>query len=234
MSVYVLRSGNFKKYLAKFNFLHVSRLRCRQILNIGLPVAMQYVFEIGAFSSAAIIIGTISYYGLAAHQIAINLASLTYMMASGLSAAAAIKSGNFFGNNDYLNLKRSAIANYHIVIVFMSVTAILFFIGHRFLPAIYTPDSHVITIASQLLVIAAFFQLFDGTQVIGLGILRGMGDVKLPAQITFVAYWIVALPMAYLLGIILHLGVTGVWYGLVLGLITSAILLYFRFRFLTR
>ena len=234
MMAYVLRSVHFKKYLLKFSFINVSLARCQQILHIGLPVAMQYVFEIGAFSSAAVIIGTISYYGLAAHQIAINLASLTYMMASGLSAAAAIKTGNYFGGNDHLKLQQSAIANYHIVIVFMSVTAVFFFIGHGFLPAIYTPDSHVITIASQLLLIAAFFQLFDGTQVVGLGILRGMGDVKIPTQITFIAYWIVALPIAYLLGIVLNFGVTGVWCGLVLGLMTSAILVYLRFRYLTR
>ncbi|HKB42907.1 MAG TPA: MATE family efflux transporter, partial [Chitinophagaceae bacterium] len=102
------------------------------------------------------------------------------------------------------------------------------------LPWIYTSDKNVIIIASQLLIIAAFFQLFDGTQVVGLGILRGIGDVNIPTMITFIAYWVIGLPAGYILGIHYHLGVTGVWYGLVVGLMSSSILLFIRFQLISK
>jgi len=234
MGVYVFRSELFKKYLKSFVLTRISRSRSLQILKIGAPVALQYTFEISAFSGAAILIGTIGYHEQAAHQVAINLASITYMMSSGLSAAAAIKSGNYFGAKDHHNLRHSAISSYHIVLIFMFVTACIFTLGNNLLPWMYTSDEVVIGIAAQLLIIAALFQLFDGTQVAGLGILRGMGDVNIPTIITFLAYWVVGLPLGYLLGIPLHLGVKGIWYGLTLGLMTSAILLFFRFQFISK
>ncbi|MDB4923733.1 MATE family efflux transporter [Mucilaginibacter sp.] len=234
MGVYVFRSERFKKYLKSFILTRINWSRSLQILKIGAPVALQYTFEISAFSGAAILIGTIGYHEQAAHQVAINLASITYMMSSGLSAAAAIKSGNYFGAKDHHNLRQSAISSYHIVLIFMFVTACLFTIGNNLLPWMYTSDGIVIGIAAQLLIIAALFQLFDGTQVVGLGILRGMGDVNIPTIITFLAYWVVGLPLGYLLGIPLHLGVKGIWYGLTLGLMTSAILLFFRFQFISK
>ncbi|MCO5947540.1 MATE family efflux transporter [Mucilaginibacter flavidus] len=234
MGFYVFNSSRFKKYLESFVFTRVSWERCLQILRIGAPVALQYAFEISAFSGAAILIGTIGYHEQAAHQVAINLASMTYMMASGLSAAAAIKAGNHFGANDHQNLRHSAISSYHIVLMFMLVTACIFTLGNQLLPWMYTTDKVVISIASQLLIIAAVFQLFDGTQVVGLGILRGMGDVNLPTFITFLAYWVFGLPVGYLLGIIFNLGVKGIWYGLTLGLMVSAILLFLRFQFISK
>ena len=234
MGLYIFKSSNFKKYLRTFILTNIDRLRSLQILKIGAPVALQYTFEISAFSGAAIIIGTIGYYQQAAHQVAINLAAITYMMASGLSAAAAIKSGNYFGSKDHINLRRSAISSYHIVLVFMCVTACVFAFGNHLLPWMYTSDRKVIDIAAQLLIIAAFFQLFDGTQVVGLGVLRGMGDVNIPTIITFLAYWGIGLPVGYVLGLQFHLGVKGVWYGLVLGLMVSAILLFFRFQFISK
>lgn len=230
MCWYVFKSPGFKKYLTSFVLTNTDKVRCMQILRIGAPVAMQYTFEISSFSGAAIIIGTIGYYQQAAHQVAINLAAITYMMASGVSAAAAIKSGNYFGNSDHFELKKSAVSNYHIILVFMSVTAIVFLACNQLLPWAYTSDKQVIAIASQLLIIVAFFQLFDGAQVVGLGILRGMGDVNIPTLITFVAYWVIGIPLGYFLGLKLDWGVQGVWFGLVLGLMSAAILLFIRFR----
>ncbi|MDB5153235.1 MAG: family efflux transporter [Mucilaginibacter sp.] len=234
MGIYIFRSKHFRKYLQNFAIRNIDKLRSIKILKIGAPVALQYTFEISAFSGAAVLIGTISPIAQAAHQVAISLASLTYMAASGVSAAAAIKSGNFFGAKRHQELRLSAISNYHIVIVFMSLTAILFTFGNNLLPWIYTSDNHVIIIAAQLLIIAAFFQLFDGTQVVGLGVLRGMGDVNIPTFITFIAYWIIGLPVGYLLGIKFNMGVSGVWYGLVLGLLTASILLFIRFQLISR
>ncbi|MGF7080763.1 MATE family efflux transporter [Mucilaginibacter sp. UYCu711] len=234
MGFYVFRSKHFKEYLKGFALKNIDRIRSLSILKIGAPVALQYTFEISAFSAAAIIIGTMGALQLAGHQIALSMASMTYMMASGLSAAAAIKSGNYFGAKDHGTLRLSANASYHIVLVFMTLTALIFTFGNHLLPWIYTSDKMVIPIAAQLLILAAVFQLFDGAQVVGLGILRGMGDVNIPTVITFLAYWVVGLPVGYVLGITLNLGINGVWYGLVLGLAVSAILLYFRFKIISK
>ncbi len=234
MGVFVLRSHHFKKYLGQFTLKAVEWVKCRSILKIGMPVAMQYTFEISAFSGAAILMGTIGPVEQAAHQVAINMAAITYMMASGISAAATIKTGNNLGKNDFSLLRLSAISSYHIVLVFMGITALVFVLANRFLPQLYTADTQVIAIAAQLLIIAGFFQLFDGTQVVGLGILRGMGDVNIPTLITFIAYWLVGLPVAYILGIKMGLGANGIWYGLTLGLLISAGLLFARFNRISR
>lgn len=234
MAVYVMRSKHFKAYLKSFSISSIDRIRSLSILKIGAPVAMQYTFEVSAFSAAAIFIGTIGAVEQAAHQVAINMVSMTYMMASGISAAATIKTGNNFGMKDFLNLRLSAISSYHIVLVFMSFTAILFAGFNQYLPWIYTSDQAVINIAAHLLIIGGIFQLFDGTQLVGLGILRGIGDVNIPTLITFVAYWIIGLPVGYYLGISLGMGANGVWYGLTLGLLVSAGLLFIRFNFFSK
>ncbi|MGB4400219.1 MAG: MATE family efflux transporter [Daejeonella sp.] len=234
MAIYVMRSKHFKHYLKSYTFRAVDKVRSLNILKIGAPVAMQYTFEVSAFSAAAIFIGTIGAVEQAAHQVAINLASMTYMMAGGISSAATIKTGNNFGKEDFLNLRLSAISSYHIVLGFMALTAILFIGLNQYLPWIYTSDQSVIAIAAQLLIIAGFFQLFDGTQVVGLGVLRGIGDVNVPTIITFVAYWIIGLPIGYYLGISMGLGANGVWYGLTAGLLVSSCLLFMRFQFFSK
>ncbi|TWR31276.1 MATE family efflux transporter [Mucilaginibacter pallidiroseus] len=234
MGFYVFRSPLFKNYLKEFALRNIEWDRIRQILKIGVPVAMQATFEVSAFGGASIIIGTIGPVQQAAHQIALSLASMTYMMASGISSAAAIRSGNYFGSGDHIKLRLSAISNYHIVIGFMCVTAVIFTICNQWLPWLYTTDSVVTAIASQLLIVAAFFQLFDGTQVVGLGVLRGIGDVKVPTIITFISYWIIGLPIGYLLGIVYNFGVMGVWFGLVSGLMAASVMLFVRFQIISK
>jgi multidrug resistance protein, MATE family len=234
MGFYVFRSKHFKVYLKTFALRRISKIKSLRILKIGAPVALQYTFEVSAFSGAAILIGTIGAVEQAAHQVAIAMASMTYMMASGISAAATIKTGNNFGRKNFKELRLSAISNYHIVLAFMTLTAILFIVLSPYLPWIYTTDRAVISIAAQLLIIAGFFQLFDGTQVVGLGVLRGIGDVNIPTIITFIAYWVVGLPVGYFLGIVLGLGANGIWYGLTLGLLISAGLLFIRFHIITK
>lgn len=230
MCYYVLNSKNFKKYLQKFRWSFIDKVRSKQIIKIGAPVSMQYVFEISAFSGAAILIGTFGAAPQAAHQIAINLAAFTYMIASGTASAATIKTGNYLGKKDLFNLRASAIASYHVVLAFMGCTALLFVLASSVLPYIYTNDIAVVEIAAQLLIIAGFFQLFDGTQVVGLGVLRGIGDVNIPTFITFLSYWVIGIPVGYFLGMHLGLGVKGIWYGLTFGLLTASILLFFRFQ----
>jgi len=234
MAIYVLRSKHFKKYLIGFKATFIDKVYATKIIKIGAPVAMQYSFEISAFSGAAILIGTIGAVEQAAHQISISLASMTYMIASGIASAATIKTGNNFGKKSFDDLRKSAIASYHVILLFMSCTAIIFIVAHTIMPFIYTDDANVVAIAGQLLIIAGFFQLFDGTQVVGLGVLRGIGDVNMPTFITFLAYWVVGIPVGYLLGFTFGLGVYGIWYGLTFGLLTASILLFLRFQNKTR
>lgn len=230
MGIYVFKGKVFSVYIQYFQLFKVEWDKCVRILKIGAPVAMQYVFEIGAFAGAALIAGTIGATEQASHQVGIQLASLTYMMASGIATAATIKTGNSFGNGNFVRLQRYAISSYHLVILFMCCTATLFAVFNQYLPYIFTQDIAVVTIAAQLLIIAGLFQLFDGVQVVGLGVLRGIGDVNVPTFITFFAYWIVGMPAAYVMGIVFKWGVIGIWYGLSLGLLTSSVLLYWRYR----
>src|SRR5690606_15925754 len=234
MAYYVLKSPNFKPYITHFAIRFIDKTRLKHILKIGLPVAMQYVFEIGAFAGAALIAGKIGAIEQAAHQTAITLAAMTYMMASGIASAATIKTGNSYGNLNFYRLRKFATVSYHLVIAFMVVCALVFAIFNQYLPLIITQDSQVIALASQLLIIAGLFQLFDGTQVVGLGTLRGIGDVNIPTFITFFAYWIIGLPVAYILGTTPAIGVKGIWYGLTIGLLTSSILLYWRYKRVTK
>ncbi|RZK91103.1 MAG: MATE family efflux transporter [Pedobacter sp.] len=230
MGAYVFNSKNFNTYLADFRVFSFDSSRIKKIAKLGAPVAMQYSFEISAFSGAGILIGTIGKVEQAAHFTALSLAAFTYMLATGIANAATIKTGNNFGSKNFGGLRLSAIASYHIVIVFMSITAILFMLANNVLPYIYTSDATVIGIAAQLLIIAGFFQLFDGTQVVGLGVLRGLGDVNMPTFITFLSYWVIGIPVGYLLGFQFEMGVKGIWYGLTFGLLTASILLFIRFQ----
>lgn len=234
MFVYVLRSKHFKIYLQNFKITFIDKVRSIQIVKIGAPVALQYAFEISAFSGAAVLAGTIGTAQQAAHQIAINLASTTYMLGSGIASAATIKTGNNLGKSNFIDLRRSAIASYHVILAFMSITALIFILLNSILPFIYTEDQVVIQIAAQLLIIAGFFQLFDGTQVVGLGVLRGIGDVNVPTIITFLSYWIIGIPLGYLFGFYFNLGVNGIWYGLTIGLLSASILLFIRFQSRTK
>jgi len=234
MWAYIYFSTKFEKFKAAFNLVNYSKSLIKNMLKIGIPAGLQFIFEVGAFGFAAIMVGWFGAKALAAHQIAINLASISYMMASGLSAAATIRVGNQLGKKDIPTLRRAGFTIFTMVIVFMSTTAAIFIIGKFFLPTLYINDREVIQLASTLLVIAGFFQISDGIQVVGLGSLRGMADVKIPTLITFLAYWILGLPIGYFLGFNLEMGVKGIWYGLLIGLSVAAILLFVRFNSISK
>jgi len=230
MGVYIFKSKDFRPYIKFFALKQIDRVRSIKILKIGSPVAMQYVFEMGAFAAASILAGRLGAVEQASHQVAINLAAITYMMATGIASAATIQVGTSFGKNNMTRLFNFSVSSYHIVLVFMVFSAILFATLNQILPLIYTTDTAVIYLASQLLIIAGLFQLFDGTQVVGLGILRGMSDVNTPTFIVFIAYWIIGLPLGYFLGFEMGYGLKGIWYGLTVGLFTSTLLLFLRYR----
>ena len=233
IAVFVLKMKHMKRYNLSFVIKRLDREITLKILKIGFGSGFQYLFEVGCFTYALVMIGWLGAIPMAAHQIAINLASISYMIAIGLSAAVAILVGRSYGEKKWQKLK--LIGNTAVVLggSNMALFSIVFVLGKDYLPALYTPDTAVISLAAQLLIIAAFFQVFDGVQAVGIGVLRGMADVKIPTIITFIAYWIIALPAAYLIGISGGYGTVGIWIGLSLGLGFAAVLLFYRFRYLT-
>ena len=228
--LYFLLSSRFKIYREQVKKSVIERIRIKRILKIGFPAALQYIIEVGAFGSAVIMMGWISTQMIAAHQIAINIAAITYMMASGLAAAATIRAGNQLGKKDIPNLKRAVNSLLIMVVIFMSVNAILFVLFRNFLPTLYVDEVEVIQQASILLILAAFFQLSDGVQVVIIGALRGLEDTLIPTVYIFVAYGFVGLPLGYILGFIFDLGGIGIWIGLSAGLTTVAFTLLYRFH----
>jgi multidrug resistance protein, MATE family len=234
MFLYVYYNKHFKVYWLGFSFKNYSSDLIKKILAIGIPSGLQWFFEVGAFAFAVIMIGWISPKAQAAHQIALSIAATTYMMASGLSAAASVRVGNQLGLKNREGVRTAGFSAFIMVLLFMSIAAICFILFRNFLPTLFSQENEVIGISASLLVIAAFFQLSDGVQVVGLGALRGIKDVKIPTIITLIAYWVIGLPMSYVFGFKLHLGEQGVWYGLSLGLTIAAILLFLRFNYVSK
>ncbi len=217
-----------RKHLTGFKF-EFEWAQAKRMIKIGFPSGLQYVFEVGAFATAAIMAGWISAEAIAAHQIAINLAAISFMCATGLAAASTVRIGNQMGLKDLPNLKLAGYTSFITVAIFMSFAALTFILLREPLAALYVKDTGVQTVAAGLLVIAAAFQISDGLQAVGLGVLRGLTDVKVPTLITFVAYWLLAIPGGYVLGFVFDLGVDGIWYGLSGGLTVAAILHMYRF-----
>jgi MATE family, multidrug efflux pump len=229
MAIYVLSHKAYKPYLVSLGINNLDINLIKDLLKIGIPAGLQFVFEVGAFSTAAIMMGWIGAPTQAAHQIAINMASISYMTVSGLGAAAAIRVGNQLGKQQYKTMKNAALTLVAMGTALMVVFAGVFILGKDALPLLYNDEPEVVSIAAGLLIIAALFQLSDGVQVISLGALRGMKDVKVPTLITFLAYWVIALPLGYILAFNYGYGANGIWFGLFLGLTIAGIWVFFRF-----
>jgi MATE family multidrug resistance protein len=234
IACYGYYSPRFRNYNTLHWFKGLDTAVIKRILKIGIPSGFQYFFEIGAFTGSVILIGWLGYHQLAAHQIAINMAAITFMFAFGISSAAAIRVGNAAGRKDKSATKRAGIAAILLSGSLMAFFGMIFMLFRQYLPAFYIDNARVISIASSLLIIAAFFQVSDGIQAVGIGILRGMADVKIPTVITFIAYWLIGLPGGYVLGFIFNLGVQGIWWGFVLALTASAAMLTTRFMMINR
>ncbi len=234
LGLFVLFDRRFSKFWKVFTVGNFSFPLIRENLRLGIPMAFQLIFEVSTFSIAAIMIGWIGATPLAAHQIALNLASISYMVALGIASASTIRVGNQLGKKDYHTLRNAAMTSLAMATMFMATTAILFFAGRYWLPELYIGDADVQSMAATLLVVAALFQLSDGIQVVMLGSLRGMADVRIPTIITLLAYWGIGLPLGYVLAFILDMGAVGVWIGLWAGLSLAAAMLFIRFDRLTK
>jgi MATE family multidrug resistance protein len=241
---YLLKSkSKFHDYVTGFNFRLIEKKVMRKIIDLGFPSALQMFFEVGIFTSAVWLSGVLGKNHQAANQIALNLSSMTFMVGMGMGVAAMIRVGNQKGLLNFKELRRIAYSIFFLTFLLEIIFATLFFAFNNWLPTIYldvndaanqADNAEVIFIAAQLLVVAAIFQISDGLQVVILGALRGIQDVKVPTIITFIAYWLVGFPTSYYLSLHTPLKSAGIWIGLLAGLTTSAILLYIRFNSQTK
>jgi multidrug resistance protein, MATE family len=234
-----------EKFLVYFDDLwneKIVKSTIKTLNKIGFPSALQMFFEFGIFTAAIWLSGTLGKNPQAANQIALNLSSMTFMFAMGLAVVATIRVGNQFGLKDFSELRRIARSLFLLILILDVIFALFFLVFNEFLPTIYLDvndienkidNTEVISISAKLLIIAAFFQLFDGIQAVVLGALKGMQDVRIPTFITFVAYWVIAFPISYYFGLLAGYGSQGLWVGLLVGLAASAGLLLWRFRVVT-
>jgi len=233
----------FKPYITGFNFRKIEKKVTNKLFNLGFPSALQMFFEVGIFTAAIWLSGVLGKNPQAANQIALNLSSMTFMVGIGLSVAAMVRVGNQKGLNDFISLRRIAFSIFFLTFLIEIIFASFFLVFRDLLPTLYldqntlvniNDNKEVVIIASKLLLVAAFFQIFDGLQVAILGALRGLQDVKIPAFITFISYWIIGFPVSYYLGLHTSLESIGIWIGLFTGLFAASILLYLRFNYLTK
>lgn len=204
--------------------------RIKQILKVGFPIAIQLVIEVLLFALGAIMMGWLGDVPLAAHQVAIGLASFTFMIANGVAMATTIRVSYQLGLKAFSSMEKVALSAIHLVLAYMLLCGIGFLVFKYQLPRLFTPDPLVIKQAASLIVVAALFQLFDGLQVTCLGILRGFADVKVPMLIAAFSYMFVGIGVSYVFAFVLDFGPEGIWYGFVAGLGVAGILLAFRIR----
>lgn len=241
---YIMKSKTkFHYYFEGFTLKEIKKEINLKIIKIGLPSSMQMFFEVALFTGAIWLCGMIGTTSQAANQIALSLASLTFMFAMGLSVTAMVRVANQKGQEDYVMLRTVGLSIFILAVILEIVFAILFIAFHQVLPYIFvnTQDlativetQEVISISAQLLIVAAFFQISDGIQVVVLGALRGLQDVKIPMYMTFVAYWVIGFPVSIYLGLYTDMKAVGVWIGLLAGLTAAALFLYLRFDYLTK
>jgi MATE family multidrug resistance protein len=243
MHIILSRKEQLKQYFHNFSFDEIKKEMINKIVNLGFPSAMQMLFEVLLFTAAIWLCGNIGKTSQAANQIALSLASMTFMVAMGLSVVSMIRISNHKGLNDYKQLVIVARSIFLLAILIEILFAVMFMALHQVLPYMFLnmeiqsqllDNQEVIAIAAKLLLVAAVFQISDGMQVVVLGALRGLQDVKIPMYITFVAYWIVGFPVSFYLGNYTSLKAVGVWIGLFAGLTAAAVLLFMRFHFLTK
>ena len=211
----------------KFNFI-------RTILKLGVPTGFQYFFEVAAFSGAAILAGLISSVHQAAHQIAINIASLTFMFAVGIAVSGSMYVAENMARNDTVGARKYGLSALWLVAGVELCFALLFVLLNKILPGYYNNEKEVLEIASKLILIAAVFQIVDGIQAVSLGLLRGVHDTKMPSFLTFVAYWVIGIPLSWYLGTQTSWGIYGIWWSLTLSLFFICFAATWRFRAKTR
>tara|TARA_R110002074_G_scaffold382825_1_gene562718 strand:- start:32709 stop:34079 length:1371 start_codon:yes stop_codon:yes gene_type:complete len=243
--LWYLMSQNLKSkdYVTNIKFFTLTKSMIKKLLGLGFPSALQMFFEVAIFTAAIWLSGILGKNPQAANQIALNLSSMTFMVAMGFSVAAMIRVGNQKGMKRFRELRRIAFSIFLLSTMLAVLFAISFLLLKDQLPKIYldfddanniADTLEVLTIASKLMLIAAIFQISDTLQVVVLGALRGMQDVKIPTFITFIAYWLIGFPISFYLGMYTEYASAGIWIGLLAGLTASAVMLLIRFQYLSK
>jgi MATE family multidrug resistance protein len=198
------------------------------MVRLGLPIGVQMQLEFGAFGIIGLLMGTLGAVPMAGHQVALNLASVTFMVPLGVSSAAAVLVGQAVGREDPAGARRAAVAALLCGVGFMAASAGVMLAVPRTLAALYTSQAEVLAMAAALLPLAGVFQVFDGIQVVSIGILRGVGDTRTPMIVNVLGFWFVGLPVSWWLGLRAGQGPVGLWWGLTMGLIVVALFLIWR------
>ncbi len=228
---YIWRDEQVRELRREFiKYADASLSYVKPILIIGIPAGLQFFWEVAAFNAGQIMSGWISTSAEAAHMISIGLASITFMVATGISASGTIMIGYAYGAKDKEGIRLAGNTAFILTVVIELIFAAFFFACHTVLPKLYTDNVEVVSIASSMLLFAAVFQISDGLQATAAGALRGMQDVKFPAVIAFVSYWLIMIPACYLLAFNFGLGLKGIWIGFIIGLTVAAVLQMVRFR----
>ena len=201
-----------------------------RMLAIGIPIGVQMMFEWGAFAAVALLMGWLGISEVAAHQIALNLASLTFMVPLGVASAASVIVGHAVGRGDECGVRRSSLAALAVGCGFMAAMGAAFILFPVFLARLYTDSTEVLAVAVLLIPIAGVFQVFDGIQVVAMGLLRGLGDTRMPMAASMVGFWCIGIPISLWLAFVENLGGQGLWWGLVVGLAMVALFLLLRLR----
>lgn len=221
---------DWKYYMQAFSWRSFSWQAIKQQIQIGFPIGAQTFLETFTFAASFVIIGWISKEALAAHQVANQIADLTFMIAMGVGAATTIRVSHQLGAGDLHAVRMASNASIHLVLVINTVGAAIMIGLRNYIPMLFTEDPEVIVIASQLIIIAGLFQYADGLQAVGAAMLRGITDVKVPMVIAFVSYIVVGLSVGLLCAFPLQMGAAGIWVGFVCGLALAAICFHIRFN----
>ncbi|HLG43191.1 MAG TPA: MATE family efflux transporter [Planctomycetota bacterium] len=201
-----------------------------RMLRLGAPIGTQFLLEFGAFAVIGLLMGRLGANELAGHQIALSLASLTFMVPLGVSAAAAVRVGNAVGEGDMTAARRAAAASMACGVLFMALTAALFMSAPGILARLYTTDAGAFEVAAVLIPLAGVFQIFDGLQVVSTGILRGSGDTRAPMLINVLGFWLIGMPVSLVMAFSMGAGPAGLWWGLVVALVVVSASLLARVR----
>ncbi len=230
LGLIILKHATFRKYIAVSRSQWKLRKKTlKELLHIGVPSSLQIGMEAGAFAVSGIIIGTIGAVAQAAHQIALSCASFTFMVSMGLAQAGSIRVSNAFGRSDWPKIAVIGKSTLVVALLYGSFCAIAFAVFRHQLPTLFNDNGEVLQMAGLLLLFAAVFQISDSTQAIGAGLLRGIKDVKFPTILIAIAYWVIGLPLGYVLGFTFNMGASGIWLGLITGLTLASVFLISRF-----
>lgn len=226
-----------KKFKTYYKLMLAARFNIKEIIQlfrIGIPIGFQLLLEVTVFALGGIMVGWSGQNALAAHQIALTLASFTFLAAQGLSSAGTIRLSNYLGENKLHLIKSTGNSIIFLVVLVMSSSSLIFYFFRFYLADFFVNEADVINLTGNLLIIAALFQIFDGLQVAGHSLLRGLKDVKIPTIISFVTYWVIGVALCYYLSSVAGYGAFGVWYGYLTTLVIISISLLIRFYYVVK